>query len=587
MSRKKSKAHVVRVKKTHVDKQGNEHVYESVLLRRTYRDGAKVRNQTVANLSTLPEAAIAALDASLKGQDLVPAGGDFTVLRALPHGHIAAVAVMARRLGLTALLGRSSRTRDLVWALIVSRVIDPSSSRSALTRWSDSTLASDLGVDGATTDEVHAAMDWLLARRDAIENELVDRHLGSDADPSSVALFGLAASRVVGRHHEAAERKRFPHRTKKLTRINYGALTDSAGCPLAVRVFPGDAADPVASAEVAEAVRVRFGLDRLVLVGNPDVIASARTEVLGRRDTGWVTVLQETAVAELAAQGLAPQLRGLGWHDSAELRHHDYPAERLIARRDPALAAAQARKRDELLVAAETLLADIAEQVDRGNLTGVGPIGEAVGRVTDSYKLGSLFQHAITDNTFGYARDHAAIAAEASLDGIYVLRTNVPATQLDTAGVVAGYRDLSYTERELRCLQTDDLDLRVIHHRLTDRAEAHALITLLASYLTWHLRQAWAPLTSTSEHPASFDGRGQASNSAPTTRRTGSHHSRTGNPRRTFRDLLHHLSTLTRNTIRYHDSATEFHALTEPTPLQRRAFELIEAGSTIPSVIAT
>lgn len=581
MSRKKSRAHVVRVKKTHVDKHGNEHVYESVLLRRTYRDGAKVRNQTVANLSTLPEAAIAALDASLKGQALVPAGGDFTVLRALPHGHIAAVAAMARRLGLAALLGRSSRSRDLVWALIVSRVIDPSSSRSTLSRWGDSTLASDLGIDGATPDEVHAAMDWLLARRDAIEDELVDRHLGPDANPSSVALFGLAASRVVGRHHDVAESKRFPHRAKTLTRINYGALTNAAGCPLAVRVFPGDAADPAASADVAEGVRRRFGLDRLVLIGNPDVIPAARSGGLRRSGTGWITVLPETAVIELAAHGVATQLSGLGVHESAEISHPDYPAERLIARRDPALAAAQGRKRDELLVATEALLADVTEQVDRGSLTGVGPIGDAVGRVINRYKLGALFNHSITDHTFSYARDRAGIAAESALDGIYVLRTNVPATQLDTASVVASYRDLSYVERELRRLQTDDLDLRVIHHRLTDRVEAHALMTLLASYLTWHLRQAWSSLTFTAEHPPQPDDRGYDWNAVGAPPPTGSHHSRSANPLRNFRDLLHHLSTLTRNTIRYHDG-TEFHTLTEPTPLQRRAFELIDTGKTIP-----
>jgi hypothetical protein len=573
-----------------VDKQGSERVYESVLLRRTYRDGDRVRNETVANLSMLPEAAIAALEATLKGHTLVPAGQQFTVTRALPHGHVAAVAAMARHLGLPGLLGPAGRSRDLVWGLIISRVINPASKLSTLSRWGDCTLGPDLQIAGASTDEVYAAMDWLLARQDAIETKLAATHLGPDANPSRMALFDLTSSWVTGRCCEVAARGYSRDRKRGLPQVEYGVLTDPAGRPVAVRVFPGDTADPVAFTDIVQVIRTQFGLDRLVLVGDRGMITAARIDALRELNDagagfGWITALRAPAIAKLAADDGPLQMSLFDTQDLAEITHPDYPGERLIACRNPALAAERARKRDELLAATEADLSRIADRVARGTLHGAGRIGEAVGRIINKYKVGKHFHRTITDTTFTYERDHAGIAAEAALDGIYVLRTSVPAAGLDAAGVVTGYKNLAHLERDFRSIKTDDLDLRPIHHRLTDRVKAHVLICLLACYLTWHLRKAWAPLTFTDEHPPARDNPVAPAQRSPQAQAKASRRQNTdGTPLRSFRALLNHLGTLTRNRIRYHDTNIEIDTLTEPTPDQRRAFDLIEA--TIPLTIA-
>jgi hypothetical protein len=590
MPRRTGRAHVVRVKKIHVDQRGNERMYESVLLRRTYRDGAKVRNQTLANLSALPEAAIAALEATLKGHTLVSAGAEFTVTRTLPHGHVAAVAAMARQLGLPGLLGPPCRSRDLVWGLIISRVINPGSKLSTLSRWGDCTLGPDLQIAGASTDEAYAAMDWLLARQDGIETKLAAKHLGPDANPSRMALFDLTSSWVTGRCNALAKRGYSRDRKKGLAQINYGVLTDAPGRPVAVRVFPGDTADPLAFTDIVDVIRTKFGLDRLVLVGDRGMITSARIDALRELNNSgsgfrWITALRAPAIAKLAADDGPLQMSLFDTHDLAEITHPDYPGERLIACRNPALAAERARKRDELLAATEVLLARILAQVERGTLAGAAHIGEAVGRVINKYKVGKHFHRTITDTTFTYERDHAAIAAEAALDGIYVLRTCVPAAELDAPGVVAGYKNLAHLERDFRSIKTDDLDLRPIHHRLTDRVRAHVLICLLACYVTWHLRKAWAPLTFTDEHPPTRDNPvAPAQRSAAAQAKASRKQNPDGTPLRSFGALLNHQGTLTRNRIRYHHTTIEIDTLTQPTPDQRRAFDLIE--TTIPLTIA-
>src|SRR5277367_933061 len=591
MPRSAGKVHVVRVKKTHVDKSGTRHDYESSYLRRSYRDGDKVRNQTVANLSMLPPAAVAAIEATLKGQALVPAGAEFTITRSLPHGHVAAVAAMAHQVGLPALLGPPCRSRDLVWALIISRAIRPKSKLSTLAWWCDTTLGADLDVAGASTDEVYAAMDWLADRQDAIEKKLAAKHLGPEVNPSRMALFDLSSSWVTGRCCELAARGYSRDGKKGLPQIEYGILTDAAGRPVAVRVFAGNTADPAAFTEIVEVVRTGFGLARLVLVGDRGMITSARIEALRELndDTGtgfgWITALRAPAIATLAADNGPLQMSLFDTHDLAEIAHPDFPGERLIACRNPALAAERTRKRAELLAATETLLAGIAARVDRGTLTGTDKIGEAYGKVVGKYKVGKHFHRDITDTTFTYQRDHTSIDAEARLDGIYVLRTSVPATDLDAAGVVTGYKNLANVERDFRSIKTDDLDLRPIHHRLTERVQAHVLICLLACYLTWHLRKAWAPLTYTDEHPPARDNPVTAAQRSPQAQAKASRRQTPdGTPLRSFRSLLDHLATLTRNQIRYHGANVEIDKLSDPTPDQHRAFELI--GAAIPLTIA-
>ena len=351
-----------------MDKAGNVHRYESVLVRRTYRDGKKVRHETLANLSKLPAEVIAAIEATLQGQALVPAEAACTVTRSLPHGHVAAVAAMARRLGFPGLLGPACRSRDLVLGLIISRVIRPASKLSTLSRWADCTLGPDLGVAGASTDEVYAAMDWLADRQDAIEKKLAAKHLGPAANPSRMALFDLTSSWVTGRCCELAAYGYSRDGKKGLPQIEYGVLTDPAGRPVAVRVVPGDTADPVAFSDIVEVIRDRFGLTRLVLIGDRGMITSARIDALRKLndnpDTatafGWITALRAPDIATLAAEEGALQMSLFDTQDLAEISHPDYPGERLIACRNPALAAERARKRNELLAATDADLAAIA-----------------------------------------------------------------------------------------------------------------------------------------------------------------------------------------------------------------------------------
>ncbi len=576
--------HVARNKRTYVAKSGEERVYESVLLRRTFRDGGKVRHETLANLRALPDDAIAAIEATLKGQRLVPAEEAFTITRSLPHGHVAAVAAMAHKLGLAALLGPVCRERDLVLALIISRVVNPGSKLSTLTWWSDTTLGADLGVAGASTDEIYAAMDWLQDRQTEIERRLARRHLDPKVNPSRMALFDLTSAWVEGRCCPLAARGYSRDGKKGKLQIEYGLLSDPDGRPVAVRVFDGNTADPTAFVEAVKVVRDTFGLKQMVMVGDRGMITSARIDALNSsadNDMGWVTALRAPAIAKLARDDGPLQMSLFDQHDLAEITHPDYPDERLIACRNPLLAAERARKRGALLDATQELLDQLVERVRRGTLAGADDIGVALGKVINKYKVGKHFEHTITDTSLTIQRKQAQIDAEAALDGIYVLRTSVPAEQLDAPGVVTAYKNLAHVERDFRSIKVDDLDLRPIHHRLEDRVKAHVLICMLACYLVWHLRKAWAPLTFTDEHPPHRD------NPVAPARRSAAAHAKAshqrdeyGHPYRSFGGLLEHLATLTRNQVRIAGTTTEVPMLAEPTADQRHAFDLLSA--TIP-----
>ncbi|MGH3801982.1 MAG: IS1634 family transposase, partial [Pseudonocardiaceae bacterium] len=493
-------------KSGYVDKAGRTRDYESAYLRRSYREGGKVRNETVANLSALPSQVIDWIDAGLKGVQLVPAEAAATVTRSLPHGHVAAVWVQARALGFPALLGPAGRDRDLAAALIVSRVVKPGSKLSTLSAWADTTLGVDLGVAGASTDEVYAAMDWLTDRQDHIEATLAARHLAPAGNPAGMALFDLSSSWVEGSHCPLAARGYSRDGKKGKAQIEYGLLTDPQGRPVAVRVFPGNTADPTAFVEAVDVVRQRFGLAELVMVGDRGMITSARIEALkDLGGTGWLTALRAPQIAKLAADDGPLQLSLFDQQDLAEISHPDYPGERLIACRNPLLATERARKRGELLTATETALAPIVAAVTQGRLHGADQIGLRAGKVINKYKMAKHLDLTITDTTLTVTRRQAQITAEAAMDGIYVLRTSVPADRLDPAGVVTAYKNLANIERDFRQIKVDDLDLRPIHHRLEDRVRGHVLICMLAAYLLWHLRRAWAPLTYTDEHPPARD----------------------------------------------------------------------------------
>ena len=590
MTQTGGKVHVVRVSKTgYVDKQGRRKDYTSAYLRRTYRDAGKVKNETVANLSALPGHVIDWIDAGLKGQQLVPAASAVTITGSVPHGHAAAVHAMAAKLGLPALLGPAGRQRDLALALVISRVIAPASKLSTLTWWNDTTLGADLGVADAAADDIYAAMDWLGHRQDAIEAKLAARHLAPQANPSRMALFDLSSSWLEGRCCPLAARGYSRDGRKGKLQIEYGLLTDPEGRPVAVRVFPGSTGDPAAFTAIVDVVRKKFGLQDMIMVGDRGMITSARIDALNQLEDGtrrpdpyqWITALRAPAIRKLMADDGPLQLSLFDQQDLAEITSPDFPGERLVACRNPVLAADRARTREDLLAATEKLLAPLIARVRAGRLRGAGEIGVEVGKVITRYKTGKHFAVTITDTSLAVTRKQDRIDAEAALDGFYVLRTPVPADELDAAAVVTAYKNLKYVERDFRHIKSDDLDLRPVFHRLEERVRAHVLICMLACYLTWHLRRAWAPLTYTDQDPPKQDNPVvPARRSAAAQAKASGQHDPAGQPYRGFRGLLAHLATLTRNQVRYTGTDVTIAMLAEPTSAQRQAFELL--GAPIP-----
>jgi hypothetical protein len=581
MPKRGSAVHVSTHRRHYVGKDGVERDYVTHLLRRSYRQDGKVMNETVANLSHLPGELIEMIRAALAGQAFVAAASAATVTRSRPHGHVAAVHAQAKALGLPALLGPAGRERDIALALIIARVCRPASKLATTRWWADTTLADDLGVADATTDEVYAAMDWLVARQDSVERKLVRTHLSGAANPDRLALFDLSSSWVTGRCCPLAARGYSRDGKKGLPQIEYGLLTDPAGRPVAVRVFPGNTADPSAFTTIVQAVKDTFKLKDMVMVGDRGMITSARVQEL--RDLGgfgWVTALRAPAIAALAADNGPLQMSLFDQVNLAEISHPDYPGERLIACRNPALAIERARKRLALLDSTDIELTKITAAVAAGRLTGAGKIGIRVGKVVGRYKMAKHYSLDITDDTFNFTRNTQAITAEAALDGLYVIRTTVGPEQMNPAQVVGTYKSLARVERDFRSIKAIDVDLRPIHHYTETRVRAHVFICMLAAYLTWHLRAAWAPLTFTDEQrPDPVDPVAPAQRSQGADAKAATKTTTDGQPARSFTALLDHLATLTRVDLRYgdHEGAPLVPTLAEPTPTQRRAFDLIHA----------
>jgi len=584
------KVHVVRVKKSgYVDKNGRTRDYSSAYLRRTYREAGAVKNETVANLSALPGHVIDLIDAALKGQALVPASEAVTITSSLPHGHVAAVHAMARALGLPALLGPPGRDRDLALALVISRVVAPASKLATLAWWADTTLGADLGVAAASTGDIYAAMDWLEARQEEIEAALARRHLAPAANPGRMALFDLSSSWMEGACCPLAARGYSRDGKKGKLQIEYGLLTDPEGRPVAIRVFPGNAGDPAAFTAIVEVVRHRFKLEKMVMVGDRGMITSARIGALNQPGDGqtapspygWITALRAPAIKKLMADDGPLQLSLFDEQDLAEITSDDFPGERLIACRNPVLAEERARKREALLAATEKVLAPVIARVEGGRLAGAAKIGVAVGKEISKYNVAKHFDVAITDASLTVTRKQAQIDDEAALDGIYVIRTPVPAAAMEAPAVVAAYKRLARVERDFRTIKADDLALRPVFHHLEERVKAHVLICMLAAYLTWHLRRAWAPLTFTDEHPPARGNPVTPARRSPAAQAKAScQHDPAGRPYRGFRGLLAHLATLTRNEVRFAGATTTVPMLAEPTSAQRDAFNLI--GAPIP-----
>jgi len=558
-------------------KDGTRREYRRHLLRRSYRDDqGRPRKETLANLSALPDEAITAIRTILAGGTVVATEDSFEVQRSIPHGNVAAAHAMATKLGIQQLLGPKCRQRDLAYALILSRVVRPASKLSTALWWNDTTLGEDLDVANASTDEVYAAMDWLLARQDAVEAQLAKRHLR----PGGIAMFDLSSSWVEGRCCELAAFGHSRDNTRGTEQIEYGLLTDPEGRPVAIRVFPGNTSDSESFKAAITIVRDTFDLNTLIMVGDRGMLTQTRIKDLRALDgMDWITALRAPSIAKLAAEDGPLQRSLFDTQHFAEVSHPDYPGERLICCRNPALADQRARKRESLLAATEHELNKIVARVDKGNLTGSDDIGVAVGKVFNKYKVGKHIIYDITDTTLTYRRNADKIQTEANLDGIYVIRTSVTQATMNTPQVITTYKNLKYVEADFAIIKIDDLDLRPIFHYLANRVRAHVLICMLAAYLVWHLRKALAPLTFTDENiPERTDPVAPATRSPQAKNKDKNKQTSDGLPVRSFQDLLDHLGTLTRQTINF--AGQHIQKITKATPTQRRAFELI--GAPIP-----
>ena len=569
---KDSPVHVTTQRRHYVGKDGMERVYETHLLRRSFREDGKVRNETVANLSHLPAAAITAVRSVLAGRDLVDAASVVSINRSVPHGHVAAVWAIAQKLGLPALLGPAGRMRDLALALIISRAVAPAPKLATLTAWDDVTLGADLAVAGASTDEVYAAMDYLLGRQDGIEKSFAARYLAPKVNPSRMALYDLSSSWMTGTKCPLAKRGYSRDGKKGLPQIEYALLTDPAGCP-------------VAFTAAVTAVKDTFALENMVMVGDRGMITTARIAALKKvGGLGWLTALRAPQIAVLAADTGPLQMSLFDEQNFAEITHPDYPTERLVACRNPALADRRGRNRLDLLTATEKSLAPILTAVQAGKLIGADKIGLRVGKVLGRHKMAKHFQLAITDTTLTVTRNQQSIDTETALDGIYVIRSTVTGDELDAAGVVGAYKNLAGVERDFKSLKAIDIDLRPVHHHLEHRVKAHVFLCFLAAHLTHHLRKTLAELTYTDENrPTRTDPVAPATTSQAAHHKTATHTSTDGLPLHSYQGLLKHLATLTRNDLQYGTNGPVIPTLAEPTPVQRRAFQLI--GTPIPTTL--
>jgi hypothetical protein len=575
--------HIDNASRQYKTASGERRTSRCYLLRRSYRDEqGRPRNQTLANLSALPDHVIEALGRLLAGAILVNPDDAFEVKRSVPHGDVAAAHVMASKLGLAELLGPACRERDIAYALVLSRAVRPAP-KLATARWwaaGDTTVGADLGVADASTDEIYAAMDWLTARQRGIEKKLAARHLTE----GGIAMFDLSSSWVEGSCCELAAFGHSRDGKRGRRQIEYGLLTDPHGRPVAVEVFAGNTSDPESFKTAITRVGTDFGIERLIMVGDRGMITGTRIDDLRKLEgMDWITALKAPAIKKLAEDGGPLQMSLFDTCNFAEITHPGYPGERLVCCHNPVLEADRARTRAELLADTEAELAKIRRSVTAGRLKDPDKIGIRVGKVINKRKVAKHFILDIGPSRLAWRRDEEKITAEAALDGIYVIRTSVPGGILDAASAVAAYKDLKHVERDFRITKADDLDLRPIHHYLPGRVRGHVLICMLACYLTWHLRAVLAELTFTDQHiPAPADPVAPAQRSPQAKAKDAAKRNGDGLPVYRYRDLLAHLATLDRQTITFAGQAIE--KLTTPTPAQHRAFELL--GAAVPPAIS-
>jgi transposase len=555
-------------------------VYRTHLLRRSYRDGGTVKNETLGNLSHLPDELVEIIRAALQGTTFVPLNQAFEVIRSRSQGAVEAVALAMQRLGVAALIAaKPCREREIVLAMIAARIVAPHTKLATTRWWHTTTLAEDFAVATANEDELYAAMDWLLLHQQRIEKKLAARHL----QPGGLVLYDLSSSYFEGSTCPLAKRGYNRDGKRGLLQVNYGLLTDPRGCPVAVSVHDGNTSDCATFLPQVQQLRQDFGIERLVIVGDRGMVSQKSIDEIRLTDgIDWITALKSGAIRILVDdKHVQPGL--FDERNLFEFTHPDYPGERLIACRNPELAKLRAHKREDMLQATEKDLEKISTRVAAGRLVGQDAIGLRVGKVINKYRMAKHFDVAIDNDAFSFQRNSNSIAAETALDGIYIIRTSVTATQMSSADCVRGYKLLVHVERAFRSLKTIDLKVRPIHHRLADRVRAHIFLCMLAYYVEWHMREAWRELMFADPDQAAKKTRDPV---APATRSNAAEIKVTsrqlddGTPAHSFSTLMAELGTIVRNTCRTPNGSPDaptFDVTTISNAKQQRAFELIKS----------
>ncbi len=563
----------------HIHIVPNRKASPTILLRESYREGKKVKKRTLANLSSLPMAQIEAIRAVLRGEELRPVAQSFEITESRAQGHVQAVALMMQRLGLASVIGaKPCPERDLVLAMIAARILAPHTKLATTRWWHTTTLAQDFGVTQASENDCYAAMDWLLARQDRIQKKLATRHL----EEGGLVLYDLSSSYFEGSTCPLVKRGYSRDGKHGTLQVEYGLMTDGRGCPVAISVHEGNVADPTTLMPEIQRLKQDFGIEQFVMIGDRGMISQKAIDAIrAQGGIDWITALKGVSIRALVEdKTLQPDL--FDERNLLELSHPDYPGERLVACRNPELQKLRGHKREDLLVATEESLQKIQVRVAAGRLTGRDQIGLKVGQIVNRYKMAKHFTWDIQDTAFSFTRKTEAIAAEAALDGLYIIRTSVDAERMNAATCVRHYKSLAQVERAFRSLKTMDLKIRPIHHRLADRVKAHIFLCMLAYYVEWHMRAAWRELMFTDEDQEAKETRdpvAPAQRSAAAQRKASRHQQDDGTPVHSFQALLADLASVTRNTCRMSHTegeASTFPVLTIPNATQKRAYELIE-----------
>ena len=562
----------------HINVIPNRGAAPTILLRESFRDGTKVCKRTLANLSALSAAQVQMIRGALRGDVLQAVEKTFEVIASPAHGHVQAVFLAMQRLGFASVLAsKPSRERDLVLAMVASRIICPATKLATTRLWSVSTLAQEFGVSDADEDELYAAMDWLLAGQDRIQKKLAARHLKED----SLVLYDLSSSYFEGSHCPLAKLGYSRDGKRGTLQVNYGLLTDDRGCPVAISVYEGNTSDSTTFVPQVKRLREEFGIHSMVMVGDRGMISQKAIDEMSKdTDVAWITALRSSSIRTLVEQGHL-QMGLFDERNLLEISSPDFPGERLVACRNPELAKLRVHTRNDLLLATEKELEKIKLRVESAKLVGKDKIGVAAGKVVNRYKVSKHFELTITDDALSFARLQDSIAAEAALDGLYIIRTSVQAQRMDAPTCVRTYKSLAQVERAFRSIKTMDLKVRPIHHHLENRVRAHIFLCMLAYYVEWHMREAWRELMFSDEDQAAKlirDPVAPAQRSDEAMKKVQSRTLDDGTPVHSFQTLMATLAGIVRNTCRTpggRADAPTFEITTTHNPQQKRALELI------------